>query len=112
MTDNRRWYDKDPLLKEAMELLSLCPEDAKDQAAGFILNLQDQVAVDVIERVYETITKYQNNGNRWYDNDPVMMKAIEMLRIAPPHIQRVAAKKLLKVLASDDSGELSFDTDK
>lgn len=107
MADHRRWYDRDPLLQEAMELLSLSPDDTKDQAAGFILQLQDQVAADVIERVYETITKFQGKGNRWYDNDPVMIKAVELLRVAPPHVQRAAAKKLIHVLTRDDSNDFN-----
>lgn len=109
MTDARRWYDKDPVLKEAMELLSLSPDETKDQAADYILKLQEQVAADVIERVYETVSKFQDKGNRWYDNDPVMMRAIELLRHAPPHVQRVAAKKLLLVMARDTSAGLDKD---
>jgi len=105
MADQRRWYDKDPLLHEAMELLSISPEDTKDMAAEYILQLQDQVAADVIERIYETITQFQDTGNRWYDNDPVMLKAIELLRVAPPHVQRAAAKKLIKSLTRDGASE-------
>jgi hypothetical protein len=105
MTDSRRWYDRDPLLQEAMELLSLSAEDTKDMAAEFILQLQDQVAADVIERVYETITRFQGKGSRWYDSDPVMIKAVELLRVAPPHVQRAAAKKLILVLTRDDIKE-------
>ncbi len=95
MADARRWYDKDPILKEALELLRLQTDETKAEAADYILTLQEQVAADVIERLYETITKYQGKGNRWYDNDPVMLKAIEMLRLAPPKTQRIAALKLL-----------------
>ncbi len=95
MSEARRWYDKDPILKEALELLRLQPSDTRAEAADYILKLQEQVAADVIERLYETITKYQGKGNRWYDNDPVMIKAIEMLRLAPPKMQRMAALKLL-----------------
>ncbi len=95
MADARRWYDKDPILKEALELLRLQTDETKAEAADYILTLQEQVAADVIERLYETITKYQGRGNRWYDNDPVMLKAIEMLRLAPPKTQRIAALKLL-----------------
>ncbi|MDD3012084.1 MAG: hypothetical protein PHC34_00075 [Candidatus Gastranaerophilales bacterium] len=109
MTDHRRWYDRDPLLQEAMELLCLSPDDSKDMAAEYILKLQDQVAADVIERVYETITKFQDKGNRWYDNDPVMIKAVELLRVAPPHVQRAAAKKLIHVLTRDDLKESNPD---
>lgn len=104
MTDSRRWYDKDPILKEALELLRLQADDTKAEAADYILTLQEQVAADVIERLYETVTKYQGKGNRWYDNDPVMIKAIEMLRLAPPKMQRMAALKLLLSL-EQKSGE-------
>lgn len=109
MTQHRRWYDKDPVLKEALELLCMSPGDVKDEAAAFILNLQEQVAGDVIERVYETLSTYGEKGNRWYDEDPLLMKAVEMLRQAPPATQRIAAKKLLLALSKDDFE--SIDTD-
>ena len=95
---NKRWYDKDPILKEALELLRLQQYETKSEAAQFLLSLQEQVAGEVIEHVYEIINTYQGKGNRWYDNDPMMIKAVELLRNAPPHIQRVAALKLLTAL--------------
>lgn len=94
----RRWYDKDPILKEALELLQLSCEDTKNSAAGFILQLQEQVAGEVIEHVYDIMQEYEGKGNRWYDNDPVVMKAIELLRVAPKKTQRKAALKLLLAL--------------
>lgn len=95
---DRRWYDKDPILKEALELLQLSCEDTKSSAAKFILQLQEQVASEVIEHVYEIMNEYEGKGNRWYDRDPVVMKAIELLRVAPKKTQRKAALKLLLAL--------------
>lgn len=95
---SKRWYDRDPILKEALELLKLSTDDQKEQAKDFMLKLQEDVAQDVIERIYEIVTQYQGKGNRWYDNDPVMIKAVEMLRQADPKTQRVAALKLLLAL--------------
>ena len=63
-----------------------------------MLQLQEQVAADVIEHVYEIIQTYQGKGNRWYDNDPMMLKGVELLRNAPANIQRKAALKLLLAL--------------
>ena len=63
-----------------------------------MLKLQEQVAGEVIEHVYEIINTYQGKGNRWYDNDPMMIKAVELLRNAPAHVQRAAALKLLLAL--------------
>ena len=63
-----------------------------------MLKLQEQVAAEVIEHVYDIINTYQGKGNRWYDNDPMMLKAVELLRNAPAKVQRVAALKLLIAL--------------
>ena len=93
-----RWYDNDPILKEALELLKLSTEETKTEAANFMLKLQEEVAAEVIERVYEIMSTYQGKGNRWYDNDPMMLKGVELLRNAPANIQRVAALKLLVAL--------------
>ncbi len=94
----KRWYDRDPILKEALELLRLSSDEQKEQAKDFMLKLQEDVAQDVIERIYQIVTQYQGKGNRWYDDDPVMIKAVEMLRQADPKTQRVAALKLLLAL--------------
>ena len=95
---NKLWYDSDPILKEALELLRLSPDETKNEAASFMLKLQEQVAGEVIEHVYEIIQTYQGKGNRWYDNDPMMLKGVELLRNAPANIQRKAALKLLLAL--------------
>ena len=95
---NKRWYDSDPILKEALELLRLQTDDTKSEATEFLLKLQEQVAGEVIEHVYDIINTFQGKGNRWYDNDPMMLKGVELLRNAPANIQRVAALKLLVAL--------------
>ena len=99
---NKRWYDRDPILKEALELLRLSTDEQKEQAKDFMLKLQEDVAQDVIERIYEIVTQYQGKGNRWYDSDPVMLKAVELLRLAPPETQRKAALKLLTAIENND----------
>ncbi|MGN0192392.1 MAG: hypothetical protein ACI4CY_02560 [Candidatus Gastranaerophilaceae bacterium] len=103
----RRWYDKDPVLKEALELLKLQSESGSNEVASdFVEKLQEEVAKDVIESIYDTVKKYAGVGNRWYDKDPVMLKAIELLRNAPPKTQRVAALKLLLALENNTSDGL------
>ncbi len=98
----RRWYDNDPILKEALELLKLQTDDNKTAAADFIISLQEQVAQDVIERIYEITKQFAGKGNRWYDADPVMLKAIELLRVSSPKTQRIAALKLLLAMESNN----------
>src|SRR5574344_590722 len=105
MVEKRRWYDKDPILKEALELLRIQSDETKSSAADYLIKMQEDVAADVIERVYDMVSQYQENGNRWYDKDPVMLKAIELLRQAPPEVQRVAALKLLLALEKNEFSE-------
>ena len=38
------------------------------------------------------------NGKRWYDQDPVISKTVELLRVVPPEVQRQAAEHFLKTL--------------
>lgn len=107
--NQRRWYEKDPILKEALELLKLSCDETKTSAANFILQLQEQVASEVIEHVYDIMTRYEGNGKRWYDADPVIMKAMELLRIAPKKTQRKAALKLLLALEDQSFENLNLE---
>lgn len=95
---HQRWYDKDPLLSEALELLRISAPEEQSEARDYLLKLQEETAAEVIEHIYELVTQYSGKGNRWYDNDPVMLRAIELLRVAEPKTQRVAALKLLQSL--------------
>lgn len=97
----RRWYDNDPILEEALELLKLQTDDTKSAAADFIISMQEQAAQEVIERIYQLTQEFSKKGNRWYDSDPVMLKAIEMLRMSSPKTQRIAALKLLLALENN-----------
>ena len=55
----RRWYDKDPILREALELLKLQSDtgNSDDATSEFIIKLQQEVAKDVIDSVYNMVTK-------------------------------------------------------
>ena len=55
------------------------------------------------------VTQYAGKGNRWYDNDPVMLKAVELLRVATPETQRKAALKLLTALNNNALDKLDID---
>ena len=105
MQEQRRWYDNDPILKEALELLKMQPQDKQLMACDYLLELQENAAREVIEHIADLVNQYSENGNRWYDKDPVLLKSIELLRQAPPKIQRVAALKLLLALESQEVEE-------
>ncbi len=92
----KRWYDHDPLLMEVMELLRNFQDDLRGQAEIFLNKIEDHVGKEAIESFYEKVKPV--NGNRWYDKDPVLSRAVELLRVVPQDIQRQASRNFLKAL--------------
>jgi hypothetical protein len=91
----RRWYDQDPLLAEVLELLRSYPSDVREQAQTFLTKIEEQIGKETLDKFYE-LAKPEKTGNRWYDHDPVVSKAVELLRVVPPAIQRQAAHRFLE----------------
>ena len=93
----KRWYDHDPLLLEVVDLLKNFQDELRSQAEIFVNKIEDQVGKDVLESYYATVKPYAG-GTRWYDNDPLLSKAIELLRVVPPDVQKKAAKNFLEAM--------------
>jgi hypothetical protein len=92
---SRRWYDQDPLLAEVLDLLRSYPADVRSQAEIFLQKIEAQIGPETLEHFYE-LSKPHRTGERWYDEDPVVSRAIELLRVVPPLVQRQAAHKFLE----------------
>jgi len=93
----RRWYDQDPLLIEVLELLRAYPLDVREQAQAFLSKIEEQIGQEALEKFY-ALSKTHKTGNRWYDADPTVSKAIELLRVVPPDVQRQAATRFLDAM--------------
>ena len=91
----KRWYDQDPLLAEVLELLRAYPTDVREQAQTFLSKIEEQIGKETLEKFYE-LSKPERTGNRWYDEDPTVSRAIELLRVVPPPVQRQAATRFLE----------------
>lgn len=91
----RRWYDQDPLLAEVLELLRSYPSDVRAQAEIFLKKIEEQIGKETLDKFYE-MSKPHKTGNRWYDHDPVVSRAVELLRVVPPPVQRQAALKFME----------------
>jgi hypothetical protein len=94
---HRRWYDHDPMLIEVLDILRNFQSEVRAQAEVFLSQIEQQVGSENLERFYEQ-AKPAQFGNRWYDQDPSISKAVELLRVVPPDIQRQAAKKFLDAM--------------
>jgi hypothetical protein len=92
---SRRWYDQDPLLAEVLELLRAYPADFKAQAEIFLGKIEEQIGKETLDQFY-ALSKPVKTGDRWYDNDPIVFRAVELLRVVPPAVQRQAAERFLE----------------
>jgi hypothetical protein len=92
-----RWYDYDPVLIEVLDLLRSFQDDVHDQAEIFIQKIEAAVGKEALEQ-FLAVPKPAEFGNRWYDRDPVIYKAVELLRVIPPDAQRKAAMHFLEAL--------------
>ncbi|MBY0450401.1 MAG: hypothetical protein K2X01_07245 [Cyanobacteria bacterium] len=93
----KRWYDYDPVLIEVLDLLRAFQADVRSQAEVFIEKIEAQVGKEALDQFY-AMSKPDKFGNRWYDQDPVVSRAVELLRVVPPEAQRQAALRFLEAL--------------
>ena len=92
----KRWYDHDPLLLEVVNLLRDYQDELRSQAEIFLKKLEEKVSKEAIDRFYEMVKP--PNGNRWYDQDPVISKTVELLRVVPPDVQKACAEHFIEAL--------------
>ena len=99
-TSYQRWYDHDPTLVETIEVLRQFETELKSQAEVFLDRLKEAVGEEAIESFYTEILASRGDkmGRRWYDSDPTLSKAIDLLRVAPPEDQKQIAQTFLSGL--------------
>ncbi len=95
----KRWYDYDSELLKLINLLKDYQDELRQQAELFLQQIEKKVSRVALDKFYAQ-AKQLNGGNRWYDNDPVISKTIELLRIIPQDTQRAAAIKFIEELKS------------
>ncbi len=96
----KRWYDHDPLLLDVINMLKDYKDELHEQAELFLKSIEKKVSKDVIEKFYQTV-KPINGGKRWYDNDEVISKTVELLRIVPMDVQKRTAQNFIDTLKAN-----------
>jgi hypothetical protein len=99
----RRWYDTDPILLEVINLMALAKEEAKTYATKLIQGVEAQVPPEALAQVTARLADPNRPQNRWYDKEPVLAKAMELLQLMPPEAQRVAALQFIDALKAKQS---------
>ena len=102
---HRRWYDKDPVLSEAVRTLEETDDQTQIKVAINLIkiiiehNIEDEkfeAVDDIINAVGSGLD--DNKRGRWYDIDTTLRTAMNMLQNCPEDTQKVIAKEMAKMV--------------
>ena len=102
---HRRWYDKDPVLSEAVRTLEETDDQTQIKVALNLIkiiiehNIEDEkfeAVDDIINAVGSGLD--DNKRGRWYDIDTALRTAMNMLQNCPEDTQKVIAKEMAKMV--------------
>ena len=102
---HRRWYDKDPVLSQAVETLEQSDDETQIRIALNLIkiiiehNIEDEkfeAVEDIINAVGSGLD--DNRKGRWYDIDTTLRTAMNMLQNCPEDTQKVIAKEMAKMV--------------
>lgn len=113
---HRRWYDKDPVLSQAISTLEQSDDETQIKVALNLIkiiiehNIEDEkyeAVDDIISAVGSGLD--DNRRGRWYDIDTTLRTAMNMLQNCPADTQKVIAKEMaqlvVKEIKKDESDE-------
>lgn len=114
--EQRRWYDKDPILSNAVKTLENSDDETQIRIALNLIkiiiehNIEDgqcETVEDIINAVGSGLEDTRNG--RWYDIDSTIKTAMNMLQNCPASTQRVIAQEMaqmvVKSIKKDDADE-------
>ena len=102
---HRRWYDKDPVLSQAVQTLEKSDDETQIRIALNLIkiiiehNIEDEkfeAVDDIINAVGSGLD--DNKRGRWYDIDTTLRTAMNMLQNCPEDTQKVIAKEMAKMV--------------
>ena len=102
---HRRWYDKDPVLSQAMNTLEHSDDDTQIRIALNLIKIiiEHNIENDKFESVEDIMSVVQSGqsdsrNGRWYDIDGTLKTAMTMLQNCPEATQSVIAKEMAKMV--------------
>ena len=114
---HRRWYDKDPVLSQAVKTLEETDDETQIRIALNLIkiiiehNIEDEkfeAVEDIINAVGSGLD--DNRKGRWYDIDSTLRTAMNMLQNCPAATQQIIAIEMAnmvleKIKKDEDSEE-------
>ncbi len=101
----RRWYDKDPVLSQAVRTLEHSDDQTQIRIALNLIKIiiEHNIEEEKYEAVEDIINAVgsgldDNRKGRWYDIDSTLRTAMNMLQNCPEATQHLIAKEMAKMV--------------
>ncbi len=101
----RRWYDKDPVLSQAVSTLENSDDQTQIRIALNLIKIiiEHNIEEEKFEAVEDIINAVgsgldDNKKGRWYDIDSTLRTAMNMLQNCPEATQHIIAKEMAKMV--------------
>lgn len=114
----RRWYDKDPVLSQAVSTLEHSDDQTQIRIALNLIKIiiEHNIEEEKFEAVEDIINAVgsgldDNRKGRWYDIDSTVRTAMNMLQNCPEATQRIIAKEMAKMVVDKIKTEESDEDD-
>jgi len=122
--DNRRWYDKDPVLSKAMRILETSDDKFQIQVALNLIkviiehNIEEN-RFNTVEDILAAVEdgRCEKGSERWYDLDLTIKTSVQMLENCPQEMQSKIARSIAELLTDklqnsyDDEDDFNEDED-
>ncbi len=103
--DKRRWYDKDPVLKLAVNYFEKSDDPTRDRIANYIIEEARNMGLFV------TIDNFNCFWQRWQDNNMKYFEAMEYLKIIDFETKKEMSMEIIKYVESLHTEEDDEQTD-
>ncbi|MBQ3641595.1 hypothetical protein II906_06715 [bacterium] len=112
----RRWYDKDPVLSEAVHTLEQSNDETQIRIALNLIKIiiEHNIEDEKFEAVEDIINAVglgldDNRKGRWYDIDTTLRTAMNMLQNCPDATQHIIAKEMAQMVLESIKKEEDID---
>ena len=92
-----RWYDKNPLIKEVFEFIQKLDSPAQIEIAQDIIQiLMNDINIDLDKEINEFNNENVHEYKRWYDANPDLHSAFEIIKKLPDIYQKTVMNKIIE----------------
>lgn len=102
---NRRWYDQDPVLSKAMNMLETSDNEFQLKIALNLINIiiEHYIEADSFRSVGDILGaveegRFEKGNERWYDLNETIRTAVQMLENSPEEIKSSVIKNIAKLI--------------